>query len=76
LVHGHQAYEAGLDALEGILTGVQAHIGVDLLQRHGQVDIDVFRGVAVGDVAGMNCSRSSGASGTSVIFAIAQFPWQ
>ena len=39
------------NALEGILTGEQAHVGVDLLQRRGQVDIDVFRSVAVGDVA-------------------------
>ena len=42
------------NALEGILTGEQAHVGVDLLQRRGQVDIDVFCGITVGDIAGLD----------------------
>lgn len=54
LIHRHHADIAGLNIPERALSREQIDVGIDLADRHGEININVLRSVAVCNITGMN----------------------
>ena len=72
----HESDKALVDIAESIMSVEQVHIQGDIAQVPTEIDVDVLRGITVGDVAGMEEASLAEAGNLLLIVAQGEDPLQ